>query len=241
MFTLLVASALAGDLSKAECKTFTNDLKAAYPSTVWALKDLPAKTGFTMYAAWIAPIAEVKPSGYTIDASAGTAVTVGSATSTWFGVRPNDQLKLDDVDCDDGAVIIDLVGTGTSKGHDTKVKLLDAKTYAEIKPTLDLLISATDPVAADWAQEVKTGITNRMLVNGMTKKQAYLVVGEPAGSSTKEEGGKKIEIWNPRQTNGMRIGYGATVSATGYPAEIRFEDGVLVGLATGSGGGVSLD
>jgi hypothetical protein len=53
--------------------------------------------------------------------------------------------------------------------------------------------------------------------------------------------GFKIETWNPRQNDGMRMGYGAPVTMTGYPGEIRFEGGKLVGLATGSGGGVSLD
>jgi hypothetical protein len=39
----------------------------------------------------------------------------------------------------------------------------------------------------------------------------------------------------------MKIGYSAGVTATGWPTELRFEDGILVGIATTSTGGVSLD
>lgn len=241
MFTLLASTLLAAELSKADCKAFTGELKSTYSGTVWALKDLPVNTGFTMYAAWISPIAEVSTSGVKIEARTGMSATVGSAQSVWFGVRPYETLQYKEAECNDDGVVVAFVGVGGSKGRDTKVKITDGKTMAEVKAGMDTLLTTTDPVDAAWPDDVKKAIANRILVNGMTKRQAYLVVGEPIDASTKEENGKKIETWKPRQDGGMRIGYGAKAESTGYPTEIRFEDGKLTGLGTSSTGGVSLE
>lgn len=241
MLLLLVTSAFAGGLSKAECKTFVSEVKGAYAGQAWALKDLPVNTGFTMYAAWISPIAEVGPSSVSVVAKGGIQTTVGSAQSVWFGVRPNDTLTLKEAECTDDGVVVAFVGSGASKGRDTKIKLVSATTFGEVQAGLATLVTGVDPVDASWPDSVKTAIHNRTVVNGMTKRQAYLVVGEPTGASTEEGGGKKIEIWKPRQDGGMRIGYGAAVETTGYPTELRFEDGLLVGVGTTAGGGVNLD
>lgn len=231
----------AVDLSKDQRKAFCADVKAAFTGPVWALKDLPARTGMTMGIPWLGPVAEIRPGSIKIDATEGFSSTYGSASSIWFGVRPYDTLTLTDVACDKDLVAITFDGIGGSKGRDTKVKLLDATTFAEVKDQLFTVVSLSDPNDASWPAEIRTAITSRLLVNGMTKRQAYLVVGEPLSASTSQEGGKSIEIWKPRQSEGLRMGvYAASIPSTGYPAEIRFEDGKLTGLGT-SGGGVSLD
>ncbi len=236
-------SAFAGGPSKAEQKQFEKDVQAAYPGAVWALKDLPVNTGFTMGVTWIGPLCEVTKEGYKIDTTTAMSATYGSAKSIWYSVRPNEALALKESEFDDGIFAITFVGTGASKSRDTKLKIIGVTTFAEVKPVLDQLLASASPVDSntDWPADIKDAITKRNLVNGMSKKQAYLVVGEPTGSSSREEAGKKIEIWNARQNNGMKIGYGASVESTGYPAELRFEDGKLVGIATGAGGGVNLD
>ena len=241
MLILMLSTAFAGGLPRKECKAFTDELKAAYSGDVWAMKDLPVNTGFTMYASWISPIAEVDPSGFRIEAQVGVSATVGSAQSVWFGVRPYDTLTFKEAGCADDGVVIALIGTGDSKGRDTKIKITEGNTLAQVKAGLDALVVTSDPIDPAWSDEIKQAIHNRTLVNGMTKKAAYLVVGEPSGASTKEENGKKIETWNPRQNGGMRIGYGAKTEVTGYPTEIHFEDGLLAGLGTTAGGGVSLE
>ena len=239
--SVLASTALAAELSKAERKTFEADVQAAYPGTIWALKDLPVNTGFTMMAAWISPIAELTPSGFSIQVGAMGQATFGSASSVWYGVRPNDTLHYKEIEFDDEFLVIAFVGEGTSKGRDTKVKISGATTFAQVKPVMDQLLTATSPVDASWPEDIRQGIANRTLVNGMSKRQAYLVVGEPTEASTSEEGGTKVETWKTRQTCGMRIGYAASVETTGYPQEIRFVDGKLTGIATTTGGGVNLD
>ena len=228
---------------KAYVAEFTAQVEAAYPSTVWALKDLPVKSGLTMGVPWIGPVAEVTLDGYKIEAKGGMESHGVGASGVWFSVRPYDSLEFKECEFDDGVWTIVFSGVGDSDGRDTKLRLPQKSTFAEVKPVLDQLISATDPLDgyADWSPEVKTAIQKRLVINGMNKRQAYFVVGEPTGSSVREEDGQKIETWSPRQTDGIRIGYAAGMSATGYPTELRFEDGVLVGVATTSTGGVSLD
>jgi len=69
-------------------------------------------------------------------------------------------------------------------------------------------------------------------VEGMSKAQAFAVVGTPTSIEAREEGGKKIEMWFPRQDTGASGGWGKVVSATtGFPASLRFVDGTLVEIS----------
>lgn len=234
-------AAFAGSvLTKTEQKAFRAEVEAAYPDTVWALKDLPARSGYAMMASYLSPIAEVRPDGFTIDATEVARGTVVGAETVWFGVRPYDTLELKEVVFDDDFCVIAFVGVGASAGRDTKIKLF-ARSLGEVKQGLDQLVSTADPIQADWPAPIQQAIHNRTVINGMSKRQAYLVVGEPTSVSVNDIAGKKVETWITRQTEGMRIGVGAAVSVTGYPPTFRFEDGVVVGLATAPGGGVNLD
>ncbi len=235
--------ALAKDLSKKERKALEAEWTAAYPGQVWALKDLPVKSGMTMGIPWVGPIAEVTADGVSIDATVMGSTTMGSMQTTWFGVRPYDTLELKEAIYEDGNMVLTFDGVGGSEGRDTKIEIMGALSVDQAKASMDTIISAVDPCSlyGDWSTEVRTAIAKRQLINGMNKRQAYLVVGEPTGSSVTESDGVKVETWEPRQAEGLRIGFGADIKATGYPSEIRFEDGALVGLATGGGGGVNLD
>lgn len=235
--------AFAGGLSKKERKALEAQWMAAYPDQVWALKDLPAKTGMTMGIPWLGPIAEVTTDGVKIETSTVVSATYGSASTTWWGVRPYDTLKLVEAVYDDGNIALTFDGVDGSKGRDTKIDVIGAPTPEQAKASMDQIISTVDPCTlyGDWSDEVKQAIANRQVINGMTKRQVYLVVGEPESSTVQEVNGMKVEIWVPRQTAGMRFGYATSVDMTGYPPNLRFEDGKLVGVTTNSGGGVNLD
>jgi hypothetical protein len=231
--------------SKAEMKAavaaVNEEARAMYPGPVWALKDLPVYSGATMNIPWIGPIAEVSPEGVKIDANTVVSATYASVKTVWYGARANEKLTFKEATLDDdGTIGLAFVGVDGSKGHDTKVRVRGAKTLAEVKGGLDQILSVTSPIDPTWPEDVKAAIAKRAVVNGMTKRQAYLVVGEPASANVQEIGGKKIETWVTRNNNGMRIGFGATMELTGYPPTLRFEDGKLVGV-TQTGAGVNLD
>lgn len=233
--------ALAADVDKKARKAFIAEIEAHYNGPVWALKDLPVKSGYTIMAPWIAPLTDVTPTGFVIEGGNTLQATYGSVNSVWYGVRPSDKLTLKEVDYDDGEFILALIGVDESKGHDTKIRITGTASLADVQAVLDELITTANPVDQSWPNEIQTAVNRRLLVNGMTKRQAYMVVGEPISSSVTEENGKKVEIWNPRQNNGMRIGFGVQIETSGFPVDVRFEDGKLVGVATNVSGGVSLD
>lgn len=240
---LAPAEAEAAKFSKAEKKAFEDEVKAAFPGKAWALKDLPIKSGMAMMVPFVAPIAEITPQGTTIDTTGVATAGFGAATTVWYGVRPYDTVELEEVDFDDDEVTLVFHGVGDSDGRDTEIAIRGFRTFTEARAAVEELVTSVDPVAAnpDWPEEIARAIARRVLVNGMNKRQAYLVVGEPLGATVQDVDGKKVEIWRPRQSDGVKIGYAAAVRATGYPLEIRFEDGKLVNMGTSSTGGVSLD
>jgi len=80
----------------------------------------------------------------------------------------------------------------------------------------------------EWPSDMRSGIAEHKLVVGMTKDQAFDVVGTPLETKTEEENGVKVETWSLRQDAG-------TIGArrpeknmrTGFPALLKFTDGKL--------------
>lgn len=239
---LLVPTAEAGSRAdqKAQAAATMEQIKAAYPGTLYALKDLPVNTGSAMGLPYISPIVEVTPSGFEIDTSTAIQSTYGGAKSVWYGVRANDTLAFEESVYDDGILVLDFLGTGKADGRDTKIKITSG-TFEEVKPVLDQLLSVTSPVDPSWPADVRTAIENRVVINGMTKAQAYLVVGEPTSATTQDLPGGKVDMWYPRNNNGLHIGFGASMEMTSFPPYLKFQDGKTVELANSATGGVSLE
>lgn len=207
---------------------------------MYALKDLPVSSGSAMGMSYISPLVEVAPTGFTIDTSAAVQTTYGGAKTVWYGVRVMDTLVFEEATYDDGILVLAFLGSDKSKGRDTKIKVTSG-TFAEVKPVLDQLVSVKSPVDPSWPADVRTAIDNRVVINGMTKPQAYLVVGEPTSASTMDIAGKKVDMWYPRNNNGIRFGFGVSMEMTNYPPVVKFQDGVTIELTNSASGGVSLE
>jgi hypothetical protein len=80
----------------------------------------------------------------------------------------------------------------------------------------------------EWPSEVRSGIAGHQLVVGMTKDQAFDVVGTPLETKTEEENGVKLETWSPRQDAGtIRVRKQEKNMRTGFPALLKFTEGRL--------------
>jgi hypothetical protein len=82
----------------------------------------------------------------------------------------------------------------------------------------------------EWPVEVRNAIANHRLVAGMTKEQAFDVVGTPLDIKSDETNGVHAEIWHPRQDKGQvinRRGHVEDLGSTGFPAQLKFVDGKL--------------
>jgi hypothetical protein len=83
----------------------------------------------------------------------------------------------------------------------------------------------------EWPAEIRNAIRDHRVVEGMTKEQAFMVVGEPQSVETSAEKGVAVEIWHPRQVNGRKQPYHHMKDRdTGYPATLKFADGKLVAI-----------
>jgi hypothetical protein len=80
----------------------------------------------------------------------------------------------------------------------------------------------------DWPSDVRSGIAEHKLVVGMTKDQAFDVVGTPLETKIEEENGVKVETWSPRQDAGtIGVRKQEKNMRTGFPALLKFTDGKL--------------
>jgi len=80
----------------------------------------------------------------------------------------------------------------------------------------------------EWPAEVRNAIAAHKLVLGMTKEQAFDVVGTPVDISSEQAEGAMVETWHPRQGRGnMVITIGRRVDSvsmgrTGFPFQLKF-------------------
>jgi hypothetical protein len=82
----------------------------------------------------------------------------------------------------------------------------------------------------EWPADVRTAIAEHRLIAGMTKEQAFDIVGVPLDIKSEDTNGVHMEIWHPRQDKGQAIdrrGHIQDLGTTGFPVQLKFEDGKL--------------
>ena len=121
---------------------------------------------------------------------------------------------------------------------------MQIKTFEDFRAAFDRTFSAVplQEEHPDWSAEIRSAIGQRHLLQGMTKRQAFYIVGMPARVAKSEENGKAIEIWT-LQRQGIEFGYFSSNAADpGAPPEtVRFEDGLLASADVGTAAGSQLD
>ena len=226
--TLLLgaSSTLSAELTREEKKR----AKAMLDGTLYCRLDFPSQTGRHPFGVYHAALIEVSPAGAGGDVS--DAVNVGwyHADSTDWSVRVNDAVTVDEAEFDGTTLEIALEGTGASEGRDTSIDFVEIATFADFEAAFDHAFSRTplQEEHPDWPAEVRQAIARRELADGMSKRQAYYVVGAPESVETRQEDGKEVEIWTLRTAAGLKIGFfGSRVGGTQAPRTLRFVDGAL--------------
>ncbi len=148
----------------------------------------------------------------------------------FWGFGPNDVIRYGKLYFR-GNGVVEMWSEGVKpKDVEIWIRFVNIQTREDIKRAFDLILSPS-PIQQDhpdWAPDIRKAIADRTLVVGMTKAQAFAVVGTPMRAATSEEGGKHVEIWFPRQETGASGSWGKVISgSTGFPAELRFIDGKL--------------
>lgn len=239
---MLPAATTLGELAKPQRK----QAKQLFDGTLYMRLDAPCATGRHTFGTYVRPLVEISPEGSNTDAQNELNASWWHADSTYWGIRVNDPVEFDELEFDGTEVEIELVGIGPAEDISTVIKFVDIHTLDDFQAAFDRAFSH-QPLQEehdDWPAEIKRAVAERQLVNGMTKRQAYYVTGNPERFEKKEEDGQEIEIWYTRQDRGMQMGFFGVKAGetTGLPAELRFEDGQLVNAAaTGTSSTFSLD
>ncbi|MEO1088347.1 MAG: hypothetical protein AAFY88_29295 [Acidobacteriota bacterium] len=234
------------ELSRDEKKAIEKKLEDV---TLYMRMDAPCATGRHPYGVYKKPLVEVSPEGSNMDTSTTMNMGVFHADSTYWGIRINDPVELDEVDIDedDYEVEIELEGVGPAEDVETVIKFVDIKTLEDFNKAFDQTFSEVplQDLHEDWSDDMKKAVSERNLVDGMNKRQAFYIVGSPESFEKSEEDGKQIEIWRLRTDRGIKMGYfTAKAQKSDLPSSIRFEDGALVNVGSsgpGDGDGFSLD
>ncbi len=157
--------------------------------------------------------------------------------TVYWGFGPNDVIRYAKLYFKKDGVV-ELWGEGVKpKAVEVWIRFVGINSRDDFKKAYDLILSQK-PIQEDhpdWPAEIKKAIADRKVVEGMTKEQAFAVVGTPVGIEKSEDGGKKTETWIPRQDTGALGSWGNVASAnTGFPSSLRFIDGKLAAIGQGS-------
>lgn len=122
-----------------------------------------------------------------------------------------------------------------AKPKDTEIwiRFVAIKNMDDFKKAFDLIVSKKplQDEHPEWPEEIRKAVAARQVVEGMTKDQAFSVVGTPVGTDKREVGGTTEETWILRQETGASGGWGKVISSTtGFPASLRFIDGKVTAI-----------
>lgn len=239
---IILAMAVPGTafgLSKADKKAIK---KAASEGTRLYLRvDAPCATGRHPYGTYKRPLVEASPTGINTDADTVFNASWWHADSTYWGVRVNDPVEVDDLDIevDDRTVEIELEGVDQADGEDTVVMLVEIDSLEDFQAAFDSVF-AHQPLQDehdDWSGEVKEQVANRQLAEGMNKRQVYYITGRPEEVTKTKEDGSDVEIWKLRRNRGVKVGFWGARSAgeeKDVPETLRFVDGKLADIGASS-------
>jgi hypothetical protein len=185
-------------------------------------------------------VIEVSPTGLDWDKNlaliAEKKQSRGVDTIYW-GFGPNDMIH-------DGKLyfkndVVELWAEG-GKPKDTEIwiRFVQIKSLDDFKKAFDLILSPKplQDEHPEWPEEIRKAIGSRNVIPGMTRAQAFVVLGNPIGVDEGEKDGKKTEIWFPRQDTGTAGSWGKVASGeTGFPVSVQFVDGKVVAIGKKSG------
>lgn len=227
IFIFLTSLVAMAELSKQERDT----AKKMTAGTLYLRLDVPCKYGTAGMGLNVESLLEVSPTGHDVERKLNLP-SKQKRESVYWGFFPNDivrygklsfhgdtvQLWMEGAPPNDNEVMIDFIHIQTM---DDFVKVFN-QTFSKVP------LQEEHP---DWPAEVRQAIAERKVIAGMTKEQAFAVVGTPLNVTSGEENGAKVETWFPRQDRGTVVTFRKNKSTrTGFPALLKFVDGKLQGI-----------
>ncbi|MEM6796005.1 MAG: hypothetical protein AAF725_18665 [Acidobacteriota bacterium] len=238
VLALLTASTASAELTKADKKKIKRKLESG---TLYLRMDAPCATGRHPYGVYKRPLVEITPEGSNMEVETTMTASFFHADSTYWGIRINDPVVLDevDVDRDDGEVEIELEGVGQADDVETVLKFVEIYSMEDFEKAFEHAFSTVplQDLHDDWSEDMKRAVADRKLVDGMLKRQAFYIVGTPERFEKTEEEGRQVEVWHLRTDRGVKTGYFTSkAKKSDLPAMIRFEGGKLTRIGSSGSG-----
>lgn len=213
----LVAALAFADAANAQLRGGDRDeAKRMVYNQIYLRTDVPTNDD-------VEPFIEISPTGYSWERLVGlaeeNAKRRGKPSGVYWPFRPNDTVKWGSPKYDGTTITVWFEG----QRDELKVRFVGIRTLDDFKSAFDHVFSRT-PLQDEpsWPTDVRTAITERRVIEGMTRQQASCVVGTPLRIETGPSG---ETIWYARQETGdTRDGRAAT---TGLPAKLVFVADVL--------------
>jgi hypothetical protein len=229
LFVLLTSLAASAELSRQERES----AKSMIAGTLYLRLDAPCRYGrgrFGISAAihHLESLLEVSPTGHSTERKA-TLPSKYKRSSVYWGLSPNDpvrygkllfhgdtvQVWMEGILPNDSEIILDFI----------QIHNLDDFTKAYNQTFSRVPLQDEHP---EWSSEMRQAVAAHKVVLGMTKEQAFDVVGSPLNITSVENNGVKTETWSPRQDRSTVVGAGpGEGTPTGFPALLKFTGGVL--------------
>jgi hypothetical protein len=206
------------------------DLKQAkkmVEGTLYLRIDAPCRYQAGKWSVSLEPLLEVSPTGFNVERRLSLPPTKWRLDSVCWGFSPNDAVRYGKISVKGDTVQVWMEGL-PPKDIEVMIDFVQINTLDDFKKAFDLTFSLVplQDEHPEWPAEIRRAISERRVIVGMTKQQAFCVVGMPINILKGEENGVKVETWFPRQDRGTFISYGKARSPrTGFPAMIKFLDG----------------
>lgn len=225
---LCASLALQAELSKQDQEAAKNMVAG----TLYLRLDVPLRTVMGGWGIGPESVLEVSPSGHDFErklALPSKNSRLRKDLGIFWGFFPNDGVRYGKLTFNQDTVEVWMEGV---KPYDNEITLdfihinsLDDFTKAFNQTFSKVPLQGEHP---EWPAEVRNAIAERRVVVGMTKEQAFDVVGTPINIATGQDDGIKTETWFLRQDRGtVPSAFRGRSSRTDIPATLKFADGKL--------------
>ena len=224
LFFLSASLAAHAGLSKQD----RDSAKSMTSGTLYLRLDVPCKYGVGGFGLNVVSVLEVSPTGHDTERKLNLP-TKNKRESVYWGFFPNDAVRYAKLSFNGDSVQLWMEGAPPND-NELMIDFIHIQTLDDFTKAFNQTFSKVplQDEHQDWPADIRQAIAGRNVIAGMSKEQAFAVVGTPINVTSGEENGLKVETWFPRQDKGTVVTYRKNKSTrTGFPSLLKFVDGKL--------------
>jgi hypothetical protein len=239
LLLLCLPLALRAQLSKQDEETAKDMIKG----TLYLRLDVPLRSEVGNWGIGSAPLLEVSPTGHDTARLLGQVMNSKEMTATSkfkkreridYVFYPNYAIHAGTLKFNGDEADLMLEGFKPIN-YEVTINFVQIKSIGDFTKAFNQTFSKVplQDEHPEWPVEVRNAIAEHRLIVGMSKEQAFDVVGTPLDTTSNDTNEGHVEIWHPRQDKGQAIdrrGHIEELGGTGFPVSITFKDGKLLSI-----------